>query len=65
MHFLQKPGIDGTETLLLTPTKEGTSVQVSSDIEHIHILLKNGFTVGEVVLSETRPKHIGGLVLPE
>ena len=63
--LLLEQGIDGMEALLLTPTKEGTSVQVSSDIEHIRILLENGFTVGEVVLSETRPKHIGGLVLPE
>ncbi len=63
--LLIEPGIDGSEVLLLTPTKEGTSVKVSSDIDAIQILLGNGFTVGEVVFSETRPKHIGGLVLPE
>lgn len=40
-------------------------LSVSSDIDAIQILLENGFTVGEVVLSKTRPKHIGGLVLPE
>ncbi len=63
--LLIEPGIDGSEVLLLTPTKKGTSVEVSSDIDAIQILLENGFTVGEVVLSKTRPKHIGGLVLPE
>ncbi|MCG9129804.1 AAA family ATPase [Candidatus Poribacteria bacterium] len=63
--LLIEEGIDGKEVLLLTPTKKGTSVQVSSDIDDIRILLKNGFTVGEVVLSQTRPNHIGGLILPE
>lgn len=63
--LLIEPGIDGSEVLLLTPSKEGTSVRVSSDIDAIQILLENGFTVGEVVLSQTRPKHVGGLVLPE
>ena len=63
--ILIEPGIDGTEVLLLTPTKEDTSVKVSSDTDHIRILLENGFTVGEVVLPQTHPKHIGGLVLPE
>ncbi|RKU18547.1 chromosome segregation protein SMC [Candidatus Poribacteria bacterium] len=63
--LLIEQGIDGSEVLLLTPTKEGTTVKVSSDIDDIRILLENGFTVGEVVLSQTRPKHIGGLVLSE
>ena len=63
--LLIEPGIDGREVLLLTPTKKGTSVKVSSDTDNIRILLKNGFTVGEVVLPQTHPKHIGGLVLPE
>lgn len=63
--LLIEPGIDGREVLLLTPTKKGTSVKVSSDTDDIRIFLKNGFTVGEVVLPQTHPKHIGGLVLPE
>ena len=61
--LLTEPGIDGTEVLLLTPAKEGTSVKVSSDIEDIRILLKNRFTVGEVVLSRTRPKDTAGVSL--
>lgn len=63
--LLIEPGIDGSEVLLLIPEKEGTSVKVSSDTKDIRILLKNGFTVGEVVLPQTHPKHIGGLVPPE
>ena len=63
--LLIEPGIDGTEVLLLTPTKVGTLVEVSSDTDDIRTLLENGFTVGEVVLPQTHPKHIGGLVLPE
>ena len=63
--LLIEPGIDGREVLLLTPKKEGTSVKVASNTNDIRILLENGFTVGEVVLPQTHPKHIGGLVLPE
>ncbi|MYH81866.1 AAA family ATPase [Candidatus Poribacteria bacterium] len=61
--LLTEPCIDGTEVLLLTPAKKGTSVKVSSDIEDIRILLENGFTVGEVVLSRTRPKDTAGVSL--
>ena len=63
--LLIEPGIDGREVLLLTPKKEGTSVKIASDANETRILLENGFTVGEVVLPQTHPKHIGGLVLPE
>ena len=61
--LLTEPCIDGTEVLLLTPEKTGTSVKVSSDIEDIRILLENEFTVGEVVLSRTRPKDTAGVSL--
>ncbi len=63
--LLIEPGIDGREVLMLTPSKEGTVVKPSSDFDDVCVLLKNGFTVGEVVLPQTHPKHIGGLVLPE
>ncbi len=63
--LLIEPGIDGREVLLLIPSKEGTVVKPSSDFDDVCVLLKNGFTVGEVVLPQTHPKHIGGLVLPE
>ena len=49
--LLIEPGIDGREVLLLMPEKEGTIVKVSSDIDHIRILLEAGITAGEVVLT--------------
>ena len=51
--LLIEPGIDGREVLMLTPSEEGTIVKPSSDFDDVCVLLKNGFTVGEVVL--TRP----------
>lgn len=61
--LLTEPGIDGTEVLLLIPTKHGTLVKVSSDIADIRVLLENRFTVGEVVLSRTKPKNAAGVSL--
>ena len=49
--LLIEPGIDGREVLLLTPEKEGTVVKISSDIDHIRVLLEAGLTAGEVVLT--------------
>ena len=49
--LLIEPGIDGTEVLMLTPDKEGTVVKPASDFDDVCVLLKNGFTVGEVVLT--------------
>ena len=49
--LLIEPGIDGSEVLLLTPEKEGTVVKISSDIDHIRVLLEAGLTVGEVALT--------------
>ncbi|MDE0635053.1 MAG: AAA family ATPase [Candidatus Poribacteria bacterium] len=49
--LLTEPGIDGTEVLMLTPSKEGTGVKPSSDFHDVCGLLKNGFTVGEIVLN--------------
>lgn len=49
--LLTEPGIDGTEVLMLTPNKEGTGVKPSSDFDDVCGLLKNGFTVGEIVLN--------------
>ena len=51
--LLIEPGIDSREVLVLTPSEEGTIVKPSSDFDDVCVLLKNGFTVGEVVL--TRP----------
>lgn len=63
--LLKEPGIDGKEVLLLIPSKEGTGVQPSSDSDEVSTLLENGFTVGEVVLSRTRPENPEQLSLLE
>src|SRR5439155_23507492 len=53
--LLTEQGIDGREVLLLTPTREGTAVQVAADIDEVRALLESGLTVGEVVLPRTKP----------
>ena len=63
--LLKEPGIDGREVLLLIPTKEGTGVKSSSDLDEVPTLLENGFTIGEVVLSRTRPENAEQLSLLE
>ncbi len=55
--LLTEQGIDGGEVLLLTPAREGTAVKIVSDIDEVQTLLEAGFTVGEAVLSRTRPEH--------
>ena len=50
--LLTEPGIDGTEVLMLTPTKTDTEVKLASDIDDVKHLLKAGFTAGEVVFSD-------------
>ncbi len=49
--LLIEPGIDGSEVILLIPTKSGTEVKPSSDSDAVCTLLKNGATVGEIVLT--------------
>ena len=56
--LLAEPGIDGTEVLMLTPTKAGTEVKLASDIDDVRQLLEAGLTVGEVVLSRSNLEHI-------
>ena len=63
--LLKEPGIDGREVLLLMPAKEGTAVMPSSDFDDVATLLENGFTIGEVVISRTRPENAEQLSLLE
>lgn len=49
--LLIEPGIDGREVLMLIPEKEGTVVKPASDFDHVCVLLNNGITVGEIVLT--------------
>ena len=56
--LLAQPEIDGTEVLMLTPTKSGTEVKIASDNEAVKQLLAADFTVGEVVLSRSISENI-------
>ena len=56
--LLAQPEIDGTEVLMLTPTKSGTEVKIASDNEAVKQLLAADFTVGEVVLSRSNPENV-------
>ena len=56
--LLAEPGIDGTEVLMLTPTKSGTEVKIASDNEAVKQLLEADFTVGEVVLSRSSSENV-------
>lgn len=49
--LLTEPGIDGREVLMLIPNRIGTLVKPASDFDDVCNLLKNGFTVGEIVLT--------------
>ena len=49
--LLIEPGIDGSEVIQLIPAKSGTEVKLSSDSDAVCTLLKNGITVGEIVLT--------------
>lgn len=55
VDLLSDPGIGGEEILILTPTGEGTRVDVASAIQEVRDLLENGFTAAEAVIPRTAP----------
>ena len=54
--LLSDKGISGEEILLLTPTTEGTEVEVASTIREVRDLLESGFTIAEAIIPRTEPK---------
>ena len=56
--LLSDNGIDGREVLFLQPGLEGTSVEVSTNIQDINILLESGLSVGEVILPKSIPENL-------
>jgi predicted ATPase len=56
--LLSDPGIGGEEVLLLTPSLEGTKVELASSIEEIRDLLEGGLTVADAALPRTVPSDI-------
>ncbi len=61
--LLTEQGIDGREVLVLSPTPEGTEVEVAADIADVRALLDAGLTVGEAALPKTRPTQASLLSL--
>lgn len=55
--LLNDPGIDGREVIMLTPSVEGTAADIASDVSDVRGLLESGLTVGDTVLSKTRPER--------
>ncbi len=59
VELLSDMGIDGREALLLTPSREGTKIEIASNLDEIRsLLLDVGMSVGEAVIPRTKPKKI-------
>jgi predicted ATPase len=56
--LLSDAGIGGEEVLLLTPSEEGTKVELASSITEIRELLEGGLTVADAALPRTVPSNI-------
>ncbi|UZQ55059.1 AAA family ATPase [Trichothermofontia sichuanensis B231] len=61
--LLSDSSIAGEEVLLMTPTAEGTQVEVASSIEEIRILLEGGLTIADAVLPRVAPTQVEELSL--
>jgi predicted ATPase len=56
--LLSDPGIGGEEVLLLTPSEEGTDVQLASSDKEIRALLEGGLTIADAAIPRTVPDSI-------
>jgi predicted ATPase len=61
--LLSDGGIGGEEVLLMTPTAEGTKVEVASSIQEVSSLLNAGLTIADAALPRTTPAHVEQLSL--
>ncbi len=61
--LLSDKGIGGEEVLLMTPTAEGTKVEVASSIQEINGLLDGGLTVADAALPRATPAQVDQLSL--
>ncbi|TGO01912.1 chromosome segregation protein SMC [Candidatus Thiomargarita nelsonii] len=57
-ELLSDKGIAGEEVLLLTPTENGTQVELVSSISEIQPLLKAGLSIADAALGRTKPPKI-------
>jgi predicted ATPase len=61
--LLSDMGIAGEEVLLLTPSVEGTKVDLASSIKDVKALLEGGLSVAEAALPRTTPPRANQLDL--
>ncbi len=61
--LLSDRGIGGEEVLLLTPSVEGTKVEIASRIDEIKDLLAGGLSVADATLPRTTPPKANQLDL--
>lgn len=57
--LLSDQGIEPDAVLMLTPTKEGTDVQVAGHVKAVKALLDAGLSPAEAILPRFRPKNLG------
>ena len=58
VDLLTDPGISGEEVLLLTPTSQGTKVEIASSIKEMRLLMEGGVSIGDAILPRTNPQNI-------
>lgn len=61
--LLSNRGIGSEEILMLSPTNEGTEIQVSSDNKEIKSLLNSGLNPAEVILPRTKSQNVNQMLL--
>lgn len=57
-EMLDNSGISGDEILILTPSREGTTIEIASNIKEINSIIKAGFTPAQATIKITSPKEI-------
>ena len=62
-ELLSDKSIGGESVLLLTPSQEGSKVELASSNQQIRDLLEGGLSVADAVLPFTKPKNIQELSL--
>jgi predicted ATPase len=63
--LLSDMGIGGEEVLLLTPSVEGTTVELASSIKEVRLMLEHGVSIADAALPRTVPPEVSQLDLFE
>lgn len=63
--LLSDMGIGGDEVLLLTPSVEGTKVDLASSIKEVRMMLEHGVSIADAALPRTVPDEVNQLDLFE